>query len=117
MPPEAVVSNALKYGCRSIAYTYSEPIIFYEYTHDTSLLAKDQGLFNILVTAGYIEQEPLKELCRVTHAANVNLKGITEDYYRDMCSGTLKTRPGLHHHHEKTGRLGRGHQSPHPDVE
>ena len=90
MPPEAVVSNALKSGCRSIAYTYSEPIIFYEYTHDTSAIAKEQGLYNILVTAGYIEQEPLKELCHVSHAANVNLKGITKDYYKDMCSGTLK---------------------------
>ena len=90
MPPESVVTNALQNGCRSIAYTYSEPIIFYEYTHDTSVLAKEKGLFNILVTAGYIEQEPLKELCRVAHAANVNLKGITEAYYKDMCSGTLK---------------------------
>ncbi len=90
LTPENAVTSALQAGCRSIAYTYSEPIVFYEYTLDTSRLAKSKGLRNIIVTAGYIEQEPLVELCRVTHAASVNLKGITDDFYRKMCSATLK---------------------------
>jgi len=90
MSPEEVVSKALANRCRTIAYTYSEPIVFYEYTYDTSKLAKDKGLLNALVTAGYIEQEPLKQLCAVTDAASVTIKGMTEDFYQKMSKGTLK---------------------------
>jgi pyruvate formate lyase activating enzyme len=90
LPPDAVVANALKYNCRSIAYTYSDPAIFYEYTYDTSVIARDKGLLNVLVTAGYIEQEPLKKLCEVVQAIKVDFKGITEDFYRNMCSATLQ---------------------------
>jgi len=90
LPPDAVVASALRYNCRSIAYTYSEPIVFYEYTYDTSKLAKAQGLLNVLVTAGYIQEKPLRDLCPYIDAANVDLKGITEKYYRKMCRATLK---------------------------
>jgi pyruvate formate lyase activating enzyme len=90
LPPDAVVANALKYNCRSIAYTYSDPAIFYEYTYDTSVIAKDKGLLNVLVTAGYIEQEPLKKLCEVVQAIKVDFKGITENFYKNMCDATLK---------------------------
>ncbi len=90
LSPQEVVAHALAAGCRSIAYTYAEPIVFYEYTYDTCRLAKDSGLLNALVTAGYIEQKPLKELCSVVQAATVTLKGITDDFYRRMCGGTLK---------------------------
>ncbi|NLE65602.1 MAG: AmmeMemoRadiSam system radical SAM enzyme [Elusimicrobia bacterium] len=89
LPPASVVENARRYDCRSIAYTYTDPIVFYEYTLDTSRLAKDQGLLNILVTAGYIEQEPLKALCPFITAANVDLKGMSDDFYRRMSQGTL----------------------------
>ncbi len=90
LPPNDVIRVTLKEQCQSIAYTYSEPIIFYEYMYDTSVLAKERGLLNVMVTAGYIEQKPLLELCPVIDAANVDLKGITEEYYRNMCSGTLR---------------------------
>jgi len=90
LPPEAVVRAAIKSNCRSIAYTYTDPVIFYEYTYDTSVLAKKQGLKNVLVTAGYIEQKPLLDLCPVIDAANVDIKGITEEFYRDVCSMQLK---------------------------
>lgn len=90
LPPEDVVAQALRAGCQSIAYTYSEPIVFYEYTLDTSRLANNRNVRNIIVTAGYIEQEPLIELCKVTQAASVNLKGITDEFYRKMCQATLK---------------------------
>jgi len=90
IPPDEVVAQALQHNCRSVAYTYSEPIIFYEYTYDTSIIAKDKGLLNLLVTAGYIEQAPLIELCKVTHAANVDIKGMTDDFYRKMSGATLK---------------------------
>ncbi len=90
LPPEDVVRQALRHGCRSIAYTYSEPVVFYEYTLDTCTLAKDKGLLNLLVTAGYIEQPPLLELCKVAHAANVNIKGMTDDFYKKMSNATLQ---------------------------
>lgn len=90
LPPDEAVRQALLHGCRSIAYTYSEPVIFYEYTLDTCRIAKEQKLLNLLVTAGYIEEAPLRELCAVSHAANVDLKGITEEFYKNMCRATLK---------------------------
>ena len=90
LPPEAVVQNALHAGCRSIAYTYSDPVIFYEYTYDTSVLAKKENLLNLLVTAGYIEENPLIELCKVVHGSHVDLKGMTDEYYKNMSGGTLK---------------------------
>lgn len=89
MPPEKVVAGALQTKCRSIAYTYSEPVIFYEYMYDTAVLAQKAGLLNLMITAGFIEEEPLLALCPYLDAANVDLKGITEEYYRNMCSGEL----------------------------
>lgn len=89
LPPEAVVSNAIKYGCKSISYTYSDPIIFYEYALDTAKLAHQNKILNVLVSAGYIEEEPLLELCKYSDACNLDIKGITEEFYRDMSSATL----------------------------
>jgi len=89
MPPEAVVEEALAAGCTSISYTYTEPVVWYEYMYDTAVLAREAGLANILVTAGYICEGPLRELIPVLDAANVDLKGITDSFYRGMCSGTL----------------------------
>lgn len=91
VPPRAVVEGALRYGCKSIAYTYTEPITFYEYTRDTCILAREAGLKNVLVTAGYINEAPLRELCKVADGANVDLKGFTEEYYREICDGDLAT--------------------------
>ncbi len=90
LPPEAVVRSAKHYQCRSIAYTYSEPMIFYEYVYDTAQLAREQGIKNVLVTAGYINEEPLRKLCKITDGANVDLKGFTDRYYREVCFGRLK---------------------------
>lgn len=90
LPPQAVVASAMKARCRSIAYTYSDPVIFYEYMFDTAKLAKAQGLLNLMITAAFIEQKPLLDLCPYIDAANVDLKGITEEYYETMCSASLK---------------------------
>lgn len=90
-PPERVVATAMKAGCKSIAYTYSEPMTFFEYARDTSTIARERGLKNVLVTAGYVNEKPLRELCRVSDGANVDLKGFTEDYYREVCAGDLAT--------------------------
>ena len=89
-PPATVVSLAEKYHCPSLAYTYTDPVIFYEYTYDTAKLARERNIRNVLVTAGYINPEPWKRLLEYVDAANIDLKGITDDFYRRVCSATLK---------------------------
>jgi len=79
--PEAVVRTALEAGFPSIAYTYSEPIIFYEYVRDTARLARREKIKNVLVTAGYINEKPLRKLARVSDAANVDMKGFSDAFY------------------------------------
>jgi len=69
--PESVVEQAQQYGCRSIAYTYSDPVAFYEYTYDTAKIARLKGIKNILVSAGYINKEPLREWVQYVDAANM----------------------------------------------
>ncbi len=88
-PPEKIVEAAQRSRCRSIAYTYSEPITFFEYTRDCQELASEKGVKNILVTAGFINEKPLRELCRHADAANVDLKAMSDEYYRTICSGRL----------------------------
>lgn len=87
--PEKVVSLARQYGCPSIAYTYTEPIVYYEYTYDTARLAKQAGVRNVLVTAGYASEEPWRKLLQHIDAANIDLKSISDAFYRDVCSATL----------------------------
>ncbi len=89
-PPEKVVEAAISRQCLSIAYTYTDPIIFYEYTYDTAKLARSHGLKNVLVTAGYINEKPLRELCKFIDGANVDLKSFSDDFYKNICGGTLK---------------------------
>ncbi len=90
LPPDKVVQLALEYNCQSIAYTYNEPTIFYEYMIETAKLAHQKGLKNIYVTSGYINPEPLRELCKYIDAANLDIKGFTEDYYLKYCLGELR---------------------------
>jgi len=90
MPPEKVIALAIKNKCFAIAYTYSEPIIFYEYMLDTAKLAKMSGLKNIMVTAGYINEEPLRELCKYIDVANVDLKAFDKNYLRKVCAQELE---------------------------
>jgi len=87
---ESTVSQALKNKCRSIAYTYSDPTIFFEYMIDTARIARSRGIRNISVTAGYINQEPLSELCEYLDASNVDLKAYDDEYLRDICRQTLR---------------------------
>ena len=88
--PDEVVQEALNHHCQSIAYTYSDPIIFYEYVYDTSELAHAQGLHNVMITAGYINKPPLKKLCGVMDATNTDLKSFHDKFYREVCSATLR---------------------------
>ena len=89
VPPDLAVKKAKEMGARSIAYTYVEPTIFYEYMLDIGLLAKKAGLLNVCHSNGFINPEPLRNLCKVMDAANIDLKGFTETFYRDLCNGEL----------------------------
>jgi len=89
-PPEKLVQLTGQYRCLSLAYTYTDPIIYYEYTYDTAKLAKQANIRNVLVTAGYINEEPWKQLLQYIDAANIDLKAISDDFYRQVCSATLK---------------------------
>jgi pyruvate formate lyase activating enzyme len=88
--PESVVESAIQYDCRSIAYTYSDPVAFYEYTYDTAKIAQLKGIKNILVSAGYINQEPLRELAQYVDAANIDLKSFSNEVYEMLNAGTLQ---------------------------
>ncbi|MBF0483286.1 MAG: AmmeMemoRadiSam system radical SAM enzyme [Candidatus Omnitrophica bacterium] len=90
MPPQKVVDEALRTECKSIAYTYSDPIIFYEYTYDISKLAKQHNVRNVLITAGWIEQQALIDLLPYTDAIKIDFKGITEEFYQKMSEATLQ---------------------------
>lgn len=87
--PAEVVDAALDAGCRSISYTYTEPTIFYEFAYDTALLAHDKGLGNVFVSNGYTSTAALERIAPVLDAANVDLKGFTEKFYREVAGATL----------------------------
>jgi pyruvate formate lyase activating enzyme len=87
--PEMIVNKAKEVGARSIAYTYVEPTIFYEYMVDICQLVKKAGLLNVCHSNGFINPEPLKNLCKMMDAANIDLKGFTDAFYRDVCDGEL----------------------------
>lgn len=72
-----------------LAYTYSEPFMWYEYVYDTAMLAREAGLKNVLVTNGYVSEEPLKALLPYIDAMNIDVKGFTDHYYRSTCAGRL----------------------------
>jgi pyruvate formate lyase activating enzyme len=90
LPPADVVRAAAYYGCRSITYTYTEPAVFYEYMHDTAVLARKYGIRNTMHSCGYIKEKPLRELAKYMDAADIDLKAFTEDFYGRVCGGRLK---------------------------
>ncbi|MCK4699116.1 MAG: AmmeMemoRadiSam system radical SAM enzyme [Bacteroidales bacterium] len=88
--PDKVIEAAIESDCESIAYTYSEPITFYEYTYDTAILARNAGIKNVLVSAGYINEEPMRKLARVIDAANIDLKSFKDSIYLKLNAGKLE---------------------------
>ncbi len=91
--PEAIARAAKEIGARSVAFTYNDPVIFLEYAVDVAAACREAGLKTVAVTAGYITAEARKEMFGVMDAANVDLKGFSEDFYRTLC--TAKLRPVL----------------------
>jgi pyruvate formate lyase activating enzyme len=90
LPPELLVSKVAENGIPAIAYTYSEPLIYYEYVFDSAGLARQQNIRNVLVTAGYIEEKPLRQICSVTDAANIDLKGFSDSFYKKVTGSKLE---------------------------
>jgi pyruvate formate lyase activating enzyme len=89
LSPEEIVDICLKHGLPSIAYTYTEPFTWFEYMYDIAVLAHAKGLKNILVSAGYVEKEPLRELLPYLDAANIDIKAMDDTIYRRYCGATL----------------------------
>lgn len=90
LTPEQAVSLCLERHCPGIAYTYTEPLTYIEYVTDTARLAHDAGLWNILVTAGYVCREPLADLLPYLDAANIDLKSFSDDIYQHVSGGHLQ---------------------------
>jgi pyruvate formate lyase activating enzyme len=88
-PPERIARAAEALGCRSVAFTYNDPVIFMEYAIDTAQACRERGIKTVAVTAGYMCDEPRREFYRHIDAANVDLKGFTERFYQKLCSARL----------------------------
>jgi pyruvate formate lyase activating enzyme len=88
--PEAVVEQAEGNHCHSIAYTYSEPNTYFEYTYDSARLAREKGIRNVLVSAGYINPEPLRYLLKHVDGANIDLKSFSDSIYLKLNAGKLQ---------------------------
>jgi pyruvate formate lyase activating enzyme len=91
--PEKAVLKAKEFvekGSIGLAYTYNEPSIWYEFVYDTAVLAKEEGLSNVLVTNGYISHKPLQDILPYIDAFNIDVKSFDEDFYKKICNGTLE---------------------------
>ncbi len=89
MTPEEVADAAVRAGCASVAYTYNEPTIFTEFMQDVASASKKRGLRSVVVSNGFINPEPLKDLCQVVDAYKIDLKAFSDSYYEKIVSGQL----------------------------
>jgi len=87
--PKRIVESATRAKARAIAYTYSEPTIFYEYMYDCARLGKDAGFANVMISNGFMAEQPLKELAPLMTAIKVDLKAFTDEFYESICDGYL----------------------------
>lgn len=88
--PEKIIEMCVEKNCKIIAFTYTEPTIFYEYMLDIAKLAKKEKIKTVIVSNGYINEEPLKELVKYIDGANIDLKSFNEKIYKRFCNGNLK---------------------------
>ena len=89
-PPERIARAARVLGCKSVAYTYNDPVIFLEYAVDTARACREVGVKSVAVTAGYVEPAARRDFFAWMDAANVDLKGFSESFYRKLCSASLR---------------------------
>ncbi|MGC9308136.1 MAG: AmmeMemoRadiSam system radical SAM enzyme [Thermoplasmatota archaeon] len=90
LSPEQAAETAKRHGCQGIAYTYNEPSIWWEYTYDSAEVAKHEGLYTAYVTNGFTSQEAIREIAPVLDAANIDVKSMSDDFYRDICGARLQ---------------------------
>lgn len=90
-PPELIAQAALSLGCRSVAFTYNDPIIFHEYAIDVAQACRPHGIKTVAVSAGYVCPEPRAEFYQHMDAVNIDLKAFTPSFYKTICKGDLKT--------------------------
>jgi len=90
LPPRELVSLANQKGCPTIAFTYTEPVVYYEYMYDTAQYARSMGIGSVMISNGYIKEEPLIQLCKQLNGVKVDLKAFSEKFYKEYCSGELK---------------------------
>ena len=88
--PERLVASCASRRCPTIAYTYSEPVVFYEYMHDTAALARQRDVGSVMISNGYIQEKPLRQLCQHLTGVKVDFKAFTEKFYAESCAGELK---------------------------
>lgn len=92
--PETIIKKCQDANCKAIAYTYTEPTVFYEYMYDIAQLAHEEGIRNVMISNGYINPGPLKKLIPLLDAVNIDLKAMDEEVYKNLNGGSLK--PVLH---------------------
>lgn len=90
LPPEAVIRQAQQRHCRSVAHTYSEPVVFFEYMRDCAALGREHGVPSVMISNGFIEKQPMRELCRHLGAVKIDLKAFSKTFYIEQCGGDLK---------------------------
>lgn len=90
LPPSQVVSRALAAGARSVACTYSEPIVFYEYMYDIAVEGRRHNLGTVMISNGFIERGPMNELLGVLDGVKIDLKAFRDSFYRELCDGELR---------------------------
>jgi len=89
LPPDQVPALAREQSCLSVAYTYTEPLVYYEYTLDCAMRAREAGLKNVIVTAGYLNEDPLKKLYPYIDGAKIDIKSMSDQFYREICDASL----------------------------
>jgi pyruvate formate lyase activating enzyme len=88
--PSTLVQYALQKNCKTIAHTYTEPVIFFEYMLDCAIEGKKHGVPNLMISNGFIQEKPMRELCKYLGAVKIDLKAFTEKFYKEICDGELK---------------------------
>lgn len=88
--PQQIVETAIAYNCKSVAFTYNDPVIFFEYAVDTAKLCRENGIKTVAVTAGFINPEPRKEFFKYMDAVNIDLKSFTDTFYGQYCLAHLQ---------------------------
>ncbi len=89
-PPDAMVNSALNQSTPILAFTYNEPTVFFEYLMDIAQLAREFGIRSVMISCGYMNPEPLGEICRVLDGLKIDLKGFSPDFYKKVCAAELK---------------------------